>query len=90
MTLAFFRSLQVEFATQINLTSVGETTAIADHKKQKNTPWKINMEPNQPFRKEHDLPSLHEDMFQPLIFQGVVSLSRSPVRRPGDFFLGFN
>ena len=30
------------------------------------------MEPtNQPFRKEHDLPNLHEEMFQPLIFQGV-------------------
>jgi len=25
------------------------------------TPWKINMEPtNQPFRKEHDLPNLHD------------------------------
>ena len=28
------------------------------------TPWKINMEPtNHPFRKENDLPNLHEDMF---------------------------
>ena len=37
------------------------------------TPWKINMEPtNHPFRKENDLnQNLHEDMFQPLIFQGV-------------------
>ena len=26
---------------------------------------------NHPFRKENDLPNLHEDMFQPLIFQGV-------------------
>ena len=26
-----------------------------------NTPWKINMEPtNQPFRKENDLPNLHD------------------------------
>ena len=25
------------------------------------TPWKINMEPtNHPFRKEHDLPNLHD------------------------------
>ena len=35
-------------------------------------PWKVNMEPtNHPFRKEYDLPSLHEDMFQPFIFRGV-------------------
>ena len=27
----------------------------------RNTPWKINMEPtDQPFRKEHDLPNLHD------------------------------
>ena len=36
-----------------------------------NTPWKINMEPtNHPFRKENDLPNLHEDMFH-VIFRGV-------------------
>ena len=30
------------------------------------------MEPtNHPFGKENDLPNLHEDMFQPLIFRGV-------------------
>ena len=30
------------------------------------------MEPtNRPFGKENDLPNLHEDMFQPLIFRGV-------------------
>ena len=35
-------------------------------------PWKINMEPtNHPFGKENDLPNLHEDMFQPLIFRVV-------------------
>ena len=33
------------------------------------------MEPtNHPFGKEHDLPNLHEDMFQPLIFRGVLCL----------------
>ena len=27
------------------------------------TPWKINMEPtNHPFRKENDLPNLHDDV----------------------------
>ena len=40
------------------------------------TPWKINMEPtNHPCRKENDLPNLHEDMVQPLIFQGVFHAS---------------
>ena len=37
------------------------------------TPWKINMEHiNHPFRKENRLPNLHEDMFQPLTFQGCL------------------
>ena len=34
-------------------------------------PWKINMEPtNHPFRKEHDLPNLHEKNV-PCQFSGV-------------------
>ena len=57
------------------------------------TPWLINMEPtNQPFRKEHDLPNLHEDMFQPFIFQGATSstnILQTPLNWPEiicDFF----
>ena len=42
---------------------------------QKDTPWKINMEPtNHPFRKENDLNQTFIIMFQPLIFRGVVFL----------------
>ena len=49
--------------------------------------WKINMEPtNHPFRKEHDLPSLHEDMFH-VNLQGCnfFSKSRSASCRPNCF-----
>ena len=36
---------------------------------ERDTPWKINMEPtNHPLRKEHDLPNLHDYM---LIFRGL-------------------
>ena len=40
------------------------------------TPWKINMEPTVITHLERffDLPNLHEDMFQPLIFRGVLRI----------------
>ena len=43
------------------------------------------MEPtNHPFRKENDLPNLHEDMFQPLIFQGVHLSQKSTSQIQGN------
>ena len=41
------------------------------------------MEPtNHPFRKETDLPNLHEDMFQPLIFRGVINAGNMAASLP--------
>ena len=40
------------------------------------TPWTVNgwNLQNDPFTIENDLPNLHEDMFQPLIFRGVPDI----------------
>ena len=49
------------------------------------TPWKINMEPtNHPFRKEHDLPNLH-DYVPMLIFGALCLLWSWVVKFPTSF-----
>ena len=52
-------------STWRNNIDVGGSSVTKDTcKKNQLTPWKINMEPtNHPFRKENDLPNLHDEMF---------------------------
>ena len=49
--------------------------------------WKMNgwnLQPSTMKRKENDLPNLHEDMFQPLIFQGVLPMVINHVSESWD------
>ena len=51
------------------------------------TPWKINMEPTVITHLEGrwSEPNLHEDMFQPLIFRGVINLPHSYLGKISNF-----